>query len=350
MNQDKEISKDAFDVIIRTVQDRKDFGSKSMEDLPMNLFSYRFFHLEEISLADGISAAIKTILRDSRFSLLGVSPETLDSFFSFSFFHMLPHKYHNLDHLINTLYFGDFILQRLEKKYSLPIMDKMCLMIALVLHDIGHPGEKNREKIERLSSLYGNSDETMSFELIHATICKRIISKYRHALFGDLEDEEMREKLNFIKEMIFATDLKMNKEIIEEFNTKYFEERKGRKIRNKAAGEISEIELKMIVKIADLGSCYKDYRIFNKNSIAFWSEMYDDDNYRRTLQDISEDVNLLEKISIPLADSFSLVFEDFRFLYNQALSNLEEHKKYYKRLEEEWKSGPPPGRDKMSLK
>ncbi|AFN83735.1 hypothetical protein EROM_091190 [Encephalitozoon romaleae SJ-2008] len=337
MDQSEEVPKDMCDVIARAVESKKNFCSKPVGDLRLSMSSYKFFHLEGISLADGIDAVMGTLVRDSRFNLLGVNPEALRLFFSFSFLHVLPQRYHNLDHLINTLCFGDFILRRLENVSCLPILDKMCLVIALSLHDVGHPGERNRKKIARLSKMYGNP-EAMSFEMIHAAICRKGIVRYRDELFANLDDAELERRMDFIKRMIFATDLRLNKEIIDVFEDKYFEKRRGdlcRKVRNGIKGEISEIELKMIVKLADLSSCYKDYRIFNKNSIAFWSEVYDDDDYNRTLRDIYEDISLMEKISIPLADSFSLVFEDFRFLYNQALINLEEHKKYYKEVERE---------------
>lgn len=337
MDQDEEVSKDICDVTVRAVESKRNFCSRPTGDLQLSLSSYRFSHLEGISLADGIAAVMETLVRYSRFNLLGVNPEALRSFFSFSFLHVLPQKYHNLDHLINTLCFGDFILRRLENVSCLPILDKMCLMIALSLHDVGHPGERNRRKIRRLSKMYGNP-EAMSFEMIHAAICRKGIVKYRDELFATLDDAELERRMDFIKRMIFATDLRLNKEIIDVFEDKYFEKGSGDlrgRVRNGVKREISEIELKMIVKLADLSSCYKDYRIFNKNSIAFWSEVYDDDDYNRTLRDICEDISLMEKISIPLADLFSLVFEDFRFLYNQALINLEEHKKYYKELERE---------------
>ncbi|CAD27052.1 hypothetical protein [Encephalitozoon cuniculi GB-M1] len=336
IDQGKEVSKDIRDAIVKTIQNKKNFCSRPTGDLRLSLSSYRLFHLENISLADGVATAMETLVKDPRFHLLGIRPETLSSFFSFSFFHMLPQRYHNLDHLVNTLCFGDFILQRLgEGGYTLPILDKMCLMIALGLHDIGHPGERNRGKIGALSSSYGGP-KAISFELIHASICRKMVSAYRHTLFAGLDDAETERRQGFIEKMIFATDLKLNAEIIGAFDAKYFEkETQGsmeRRVRNGVGGEISEIELMMIMKIADLSSCYKDYRIFNKNSIAFWAEVYDDDDYNRTLENISEDIDLLEGISIPLADSFSLVFGDLRFLYDQALANLREHRKYYRRL------------------
>ncbi|WEL39470.1 cGMP-dependent 3',5'-cyclic phosphodiesterase [Encephalitozoon hellem] len=335
MDQSEEISKYICDTVVRVAEGKKSFYSRPMEDFQLDLSSYKFFHLEGISLADAISAAVQTLVKDSRFSLLEVNLEALKSFFSFSFLHVLPHRYHNLDHLINTLCFGDFILRRLERICCLSMLDKMCLVIALSLHDVGHPGEKSRERIGRLYEIYG-SPNAMSFEVIHAAICRKGIVRYRRKLFGSMDNVEFEKRLDFIKKMIFATDLQLNKEIIDAFEEKYFEKEKpGRAAKSNAKREVSEIELKMIVKIADLSSCYKDYKIFNKNSIAFWSEMYDDDSYNRTLKDICEDIKLLENVSIPLADSFSLVFEDFRFLYNQALVNLEEHKKYYKELEKE---------------
>lgn len=332
MIESKEALVFAGDAVIEAVKSRRNFSSKPTDNSRPDLLSYKFFHLEKISLVDGVSIATRTLVEDPRFHLLRVRPEVLSSFFASSFFYALPHRYHNLDHLVNTLCFGDFILRVLEKRFALCIVDKMCLMIALCLHDIGHPGENNRKRIGELSGLYG-CPERMSFELIHASICLRMVSRHRDELFKGLSEQKMNEKQDLIERMIFVTDLKLNKEIIDMFDSKYFERSEanppGRRVRSEVSKEISEIELKMIVKIADLSSCYKDYGIFNRNSTAFWSEMYGEDDYDRTLEDISGDIWLLERISIPLADSFSRVFESTRFLYDQAIANLEKHRKYY---------------------
>lgn len=297
---------------------------------------YGSSYFETISLVDALSIVTGVLARDPEFCVLGIEQRAVNSFFTMCFLHILPQRYHNLQHSVNTLCFGSLILDTLERGHRTDVWDRMCFTMALCLHDIGHPGERSRERIRGLSHVYG-ATEPLTFEMVHVAIFHKIAMRHRSTVFRGLDEASVEKRLRFVEEMIFATDLKLNKEIADEFDSKYFdcvsEDGKMRKrLRKGVEPEIGGIEYKMAVKLSDLSACYKDYSIFNTNSIAFWSEVHDRDGDTREVGDILGDIYLLENISIPLAESFSLVFSDFRHLYTQALVNLERHRGYLETL------------------
>lgn len=298
--------------------------------------SYRTHYFESISLAHALSVVLDTITRDPEFRLPGIELDGLRSFFITSFLYIMPQKYHNLDHSINTLCFGSFVLHVLGKTYRTCAWDRLCFMLALSLHDIGHPGEYNRGRLGSLTFFY-ESNKPPTFEVIHVAIFRRIALDYKSVLFRELNIEEMNERLGFVEKIIFATDMRSNKQVMDEFDSKYLEitNEDGvlkKRLRENVSTEICEIEFKMAVKLSDLSSCYKDYNIFNTNSLAFWSEVHDGCGGSRRLEDTLQDIHFLENISIPLAESFSLVFGEFKPFFDQAVINLKLHKEYYEVL------------------
>ncbi|KAM0672661.1 hypothetical protein OCOL_000393 [Ordospora colligata] len=315
------------DVAAEIVLNRADVVKHQMsKSNTIDEFSHYLFHADKVTLSTGIMLGRKMIMSDRRVS---IEEKVLDEFFGSALLYSLPQMYHNIDHLVNTLCFGGFMLREIEKRDETCIWQRTCFMISLCLHDIGHPGEPSRNGIGMLCNAYGCGEETMSFEEIHATISNRVVNEYKKELFGEMKGADTDECVKLVRRLIFATDLRMNKEVIDEFDLKYIVNGEEGRIRNGKRREVGEIELKMIMKLADLSACYKDYVIFDKNSELFWSEVWDVERYSRGVNEIHEDINLLEKISIPLIDSFSMVFEEFRMLCYRARQNLEKHKKYY---------------------
>jgi len=310
------------------------FEQQMDKDDAANKFSHYLFHAEKVTLSAGIMLGREMIMSDRR---IENEEAMLDEFFASALLYSLPQMYHNLDHLANTLCFGGFVLREIEKRDGTCIWQRVCFMISLCLHDIGHPGEPSRKELGTVCDMYGCKKEAMSFEEIHASISHKVVDQYREELFGGMEGADADECIGLIRRLIFATDLRMNKEVIDEFDLKYIVDGEEGRARNAKSREVGEIELKMMMKLADLSACYKEYEIFNKNSELFWSEVWDVEGYARGLREIHEDIRLLERISIPLIDSFSMVFEEFRMLYYRARQNLERHMKYYDELKRERK-------------
>lgn len=319
-----------------SVQDAQCAAESVEKDAHFDLRSFRTAYFNEISLANAVSVVVGIVAGDPGFDGLGVNLDTLNSFFLNAFLHILPQKYHNLEHSINTLCFGSFILRVVGRIHGTDVWDRVCFMIALCLHDIGHPGEPTRGRINDVSHLCGD-EQAISFEMIHVAIFRKIALRHFSALCRGLGEDEMEARIGFIGSVILATDLKLNRDIIDEFDLKYLEtaeedgmQRKRR--RTDVVIEMREIEYKMAVKLADLSACYKEYDVFNRNSISFWSEVHDRPGHCRSIQDMQGDICLLEKISIPLVDSFSTVFRDLRPLFDQAAENLRLHRMHYEQL------------------
>ncbi|EQB61360.1 calcium calmodulin-dependent 3 -cyclic nucleotide phosphodiesterase 1b [Vairimorpha apis BRL 01] len=180
--------------------------------------------------------------------------------------------YHNAVHGLNTLYTGSIYLKMLCN-YRIERNNKLLFLICCYLHDIGHPD---------------------------------LVTEFNCIFNIDLKNE-----LFIIEEFINATNLINHDSILKEFLNKYYV------IKNNIK-EISMIELKILIKLSDLSTSYKDFKNFSvgsqnlKNEMSSLVQKYDQNK---------EDLFFIKKYAIPLAKYFSNIFIDFKFLYINGCEN-----------------------------
>jgi hypothetical protein len=260
---------------------------------------------------------------------LNVDVDALRCFLDETLLLMRPNRYHNLDHALNTMFFGSTIVSELGRRYEIDALDRFMFLLSLLLHDIGHPGLNNQEEIHK-NRVVQELGEPPTLEEFHSCIARRAINAHGKRLFPKLSEEELHEKLDLIGEMIHATDILKNEEIVDEFNRKYLEPavcdgRYEYRLRDNARAELGPVELKMAIKLADLNTSFKSHGIFDKGSEALWQEIYGNDNHERTDGDYQNDLAFLRDIPVNLSHSFALVFPEFGLLERQALDNMELH-------------------------
>jgi hypothetical protein len=215
-------------------------------------------------------------------------------------------SYHNATHALNTLSTGSVYLKYLGK-HRIRSDHKFLFLVCCYLHDIGHPG------------LTEYRTKSLEFETYHINLVKDLIIKY----FKELSTDD---DFSLIEELIFSTNLLNHESILTNFKDKYFKLNNGGDYEQKdeycvADKEIGLIELKVLIKLADISASYKKFETFIKGSELLEKEIFGNAAVRNPNK-LEEDLNFLRSFAIPLAEAFSDIFTDFRFLYENGMRNL----------------------------
>lgn len=210
--------------------------------------------------------------------------------------------YHNAIHAFNTLKTGSIYLKFLSH-YKIKTNEKLMFLICCYLHDIGHPG------------LTEYRTKSLDYETFHINLVKELLHKYFKESCTD-------ENFKIIEELIFSTNLLNHEKILEKFIEKYYENVNGiLKINDQVKKEMGVLELRILIKLADISASYKDFKSFKKGSDLLEEEIFGKNTNQNPLKMI-EDLDFIKNFSLPLAKYFSNVFTDLDFLYENGTNNL----------------------------
>ncbi|WUR02646.1 phosphodiesterase [Vairimorpha necatrix] len=197
--------------------------------------------------------------------------------------------YHNATHGFNALYNGNILLKLMNKPNN-ERQVKFIFLACCLLHDIGHPG------------VICCGHEKIDLENHHAELIKKLLSK-------------------FLPEYVTEVNIKLiTDELLNTFKYKYLDP----KFKNNI--EQNSIDLTMLIKISDIGASYKKFDDFMCGSKKLEEEMFGK-NTKYTSKRLEKDECFLINYSLPLAEVFSTVFTDFKFLHEKAIENLRKIKK-----------------------
>lgn len=219
-------------------------------------------------------------------------------------------SYHNATHALNTLNTGSVYLKYLVK-HKIRSNYKFLFLVCCYLHDVGHPG------------LTEYRTKSLEFEAYHINLVKDLITEYFYEVSTD-------DDFKLIEELIFSTNLLNHENILKDFKDKYFKQENGVLRRNEedieSGKEIGPLELKILIKLADISASYKNFETFIKGSELLEQEIFGNKTDQNPNK-LEEDLDFLKSFALPLAEAFSDVFTDFRFLYDNGMRNLEKLKK-----------------------
>ncbi|KAF5140511.1 calcium calmodulin-dependent 3 -cyclic nucleotide phosphodiesterase 1b [Vairimorpha ceranae] len=221
-----------------------------------------------------------------------IDKDQLKKYIIFAVGHYNNIPYHNATHGLNVLYSGSIFLKYLSR-YNLDNQTKFIFLTCCFLHDINHPG------------LTEYKSSTLDFEYHHVKYVKESLLRYFPKYITD-------QNLLLITDLILSTNLIMHEKIISEFKKKY---------KNYIKKEIGILELKMLIKLADISASYKKYESFICGSKLLEQEIFGK-NLLNCKNKLQEDTEFLLKYSLPLAKTFSAIFTEFKFLHDNALENL----------------------------
>ncbi|WUR02650.1 phosphodiesterase [Vairimorpha necatrix] len=208
--------------------------------------------------------------------------------------------YHNATHGFNALYNGNILLKLMNKPNN-ERQVKFIFLVCCLLHDIGHPG------------VICCGHEKIDLENHHAELIKKLLSKFLPEYVTELN-------IKLIKELILSTNLNLHSELLNTFKYKYLDHKSKNNI------EHNSIDLTMLIKIADIGASYKKFDDFMCGSKKLEEEMFGK-NTKYTSKRLENNECILINYSLPLAEVFSTVFTDFKFLHEKAIENLRKIKK-----------------------
>ncbi|KAF9762707.1 High affinity cAMP-specific and IBMX-insensitive 3',5'-cyclic phosphodiesterase 8A [Nosema granulosis] len=219
-----------------------------------------------------------------------------------------PVSYHNSDHALNTLNTGAYFLRQL-KMYTIKQGEKMIFLLACYLHDIGHPGSKDFK------------NNSVELEKHHVRLIQQQMTKYKDVFMYN--GNNIMKYMDLFTELIYSTNLLYHEDVLRKFTRKYFTEVDRTLIPKEGVGpEIKEIELKTLIKIADISATYKSYKTFRKSSL-FLNQEVQGKAFKVCTESHQEDKDFLNMYSLPLIERFSAIFKNFKFLHENCKLNLE---------------------------
>ncbi|KAF7683363.1 cAMP-specific 3',5'-cyclic phosphodiesterase [Astathelohania contejeani] len=262
-------------------------------------------------------------------SILKIDEKCIWVFIRTVLYYYLPNPYHNSKHAMEVLHSGYIIYNLISKYNTCSNIQVISLILAFFLHDVGHLGIPSKQLYHEHELLRNMFSEKSLSENLHFFIAKKILLDERIGLFTNLTESEKNISLSVIKDCILATDLQNQKQILQNFNEKYFEcELPGKyNKRNNKLKEIKNEEMLMIIKIADLSNLAKGSMISIISSLSVNEEIHPD-----KIINFFFEKDFIKKTVLPLYKCFALVFEEFNPIYKKCLKNYKSYKNFCKRI------------------
>ncbi|EOB11988.1 High affinity cAMP-specific and IBMX-insensitive 3',5'-cyclic phosphodiesterase 8A [Nosema bombycis CQ1] len=215
--------------------------------------------------------------------------------------------YHNSDHALNTLNSGVYLLKSLKKYYNNNVNLEILFLLACYLHDIDHPGSKEFK------------NDSLEIEEHHIRVIKTQMNKFKDLFY----DKKLRicDEIGLLSDLIYSTNLVNHQKILNEFTEKYFLDEKMEILKQKP--EIGPLELKMLIKIADISASYKSFESYRLNSIILHKEVKGK-SFNINQIDNKMEANFLKNVALPLIKIFCRVFKGQDFMIENCEANIKE--------------------------
>ncbi|XP_065343189.1 cGMP-dependent 3',5'-cyclic phosphodiesterase-like [Cloeon dipterum] len=129
--------------------------------------------------------------------------------------------YHNWTHAFSVTHFAFLLLKNLKPMELgyLTELEGLALLFSCICHDLDHRGTTNSFQVKAdtvLAELYSSAGSVM--EMHHLTQTIRILNTDGCNIFQNLIEDEYKQMLCLIKEIILGTDLAKHLSIVEEYN------------------------------------------------------------------------------------------------------------------------------------
>ncbi len=162
--------------------------------------------------------------------------------------------YHNFTHCIHVLH-GCFMLLRGGSdgahSASLTAVEKLCLLVAALGHDIDHPGCNNQFMVNTGAPLALRYNDISVLENHHAATTFAVLADARTNLFVNLSADDGKQARKLIIKAILATDMTHHADMVKDLAER--------------AAESKPVEpvdvLQTFLHLADLGNCVIDWRL-----------------------------------------------------------------------------------------
>jgi len=155
--------------------------------------------------------------------------------------------YHNWRHAFDVTHMIYMMLTRAEGCEFLGSIEILSVLLAGLIHDLGHPGTNNTFQILTDSDLALQYNDQSVLENYHCTLGFKLFKK--HCLFDKMQPEQKRTVRNLIVHCVLATDMSKHMG-----NLADFEKLVENSQLDRGSEENRRLLAKMVMKLADLSN------------------------------------------------------------------------------------------------
>eukprot|EP00727_Mastigamoeba_balamuthi_P009908 m51a1_g554 putative 3 -cyclic-nucleotide phosphodiesterase rega (668) ;mRNA; f:456763-459255 len=254
----------------------------TMLRLPERLKSWDFDVFEVVTIV-GAAHILPTIARAVLLSTDLVSQLGIDQSALLNFVLKIAKLYkdnpfHNQMHAADVLQTLYALLNLFDSDGFTP-MEKFCLLVSAVFHDVDHPGTNNNFQIATSSPLAMQFNDRSVLENHHLlTAFSAMIEDDTGNFLSRLSTKEKREARSLMIELVLATDMGSHLSIVSAFNTKL---KTASFDMNSADDRV--LLMKVLLKAADISNIAKPPEVYGKWSAMILEEFFAQGDREREL-------------------------------------------------------------------
>jgi len=169
--------------------------------------------------------------------------------------------YHNFRHAFDVTQTVYLLLTSANAASYLSYLEIFAILIAAIVHDLGHPGLNNNFQIATSSALSLRYNDRSILENHHCALAFTLLKKPENDILANLTEEQKKEVRNLIITSILATDLAYHMEITASWNSivgKFSKDEKAHRL----------LLLQVLLKAADISNPGKPFDV-----AKYWANM-----------------------------------------------------------------------------
>lgn len=281
-----------------------------------------------INVRDLANILFTIFIKEDLLSLCKITPADFIQFLNAVSYSYNKNPYHNIYHGLDVAIRGYFMYKRVEGRYLRNNVIVISLILGSLLHDVGHLGFRSSFLVKHSKTLLNLFGEKSLNERMHCHIARVILEHHEYSIIRNLKITDQVKIQNNIEAMILGTNLEDHAYYIDKFLSQ--PDRIGDIIIKGPVRKMSQIELVILLKIADLSNTTLDAPYFHKVS-SLVSEEENSEKYFAPETCVmpttcEAEKYLLSFLEIYIVDFYCLIkdrLEELGFLYDNVVKNYQ---------------------------
>ena len=201
-------------IIDNTNEDNSIYYYKKIESLNNNLnkINFNVNNIKNKKILCYIVYELFAINID--FKKININCESMKKFIIQVSHNYYNNPYHNFKHAVSVLQFVHLLINKIEIKKYFSDYEIFGLLIAALVHDIGHPGHTNLFEINNKSHLALKYNDKSVLENHHCSLTFYLIHSKEINLFENLDKQNFSIVRNMIIECVLSTDMKYHEDLV----------------------------------------------------------------------------------------------------------------------------------------
>jgi len=218
---------------------------------------------------------------------INIRIENMKKFIFHISFHYYNNPYHNFKHAVSVLQFVHLLINKIEIRKYFSDFEIFGLLVAALVHDVGHPGHTNLFEINNKSHLALKYNDKSVLENHHCSLTFYLIHSKEINLFENLNQSDFSIVRNMIIECVLSTDMKYHEELVKNLENNFSTVCECKTPNDKI------LLGKILIHIADLSNQVRPFNISYQGSIALMNEF-------------SNQIKKEEQLNLPIQDYMKL--------------------------------------------